>query len=116
MKKLVLSASITLVSLLSYAQQTVYVKSYVKSNGTFVQTHFRTAPNHTVWDNWSTYPNVNPYTGEIGTRYYDYLDYPTSMCSNPGIATPVATPSYPINSSFQTNDLMRTNDLFKPAF
>ena len=116
MKKLVLSAVVTLVSILSYAQQTVYVKAYVKSDGTYVQTHFRTAPNHTVWDNWSTYPNVNPYTGTVGTKFYNYLEYPSSMCSSPGVSSSYTYTSYPSNSSFQTNELMRTNDLFKPAF
>ncbi len=45
----------------------VYVNGYTKSNGTYVQGHYRTAPNTTINDNFSTYPNVNPYTGKQGT-------------------------------------------------
>ena len=44
-----------------------YVKSYTKSNGTVVQGHYRSAPNSTVDDNYSSYGNSNPYTGAIGT-------------------------------------------------
>ncbi|PPK83789.1 hypothetical protein CLV84_4335 [Neolewinella xylanilytica] len=44
----------------------VWVSGYFKGNK-FVQGHFRTAPNSTVNDNFSTIGNVNPYTGEAGT-------------------------------------------------
>jgi hypothetical protein len=45
----------------------VYVKSYVKSNGTVVEGHMRSAPDKTAGNNFSTKGNVNPYTGEAGT-------------------------------------------------
>jgi hypothetical protein len=46
----------------------VHVRSYIRHNGQFVGPHFRTAPNHTKLDNWSTRGNVNPYTGKLGTK------------------------------------------------
>lgn len=46
----------------------VHVRSYVRHNGRYVGPHFRTAPNHTRLDNWSTRRNVNPYTGKTGSR------------------------------------------------
>lgn len=46
----------------------VYVRSHIRSDGTIVQSHMRTAPNSTTRDNYSTAPNVNPYTGQIGTK------------------------------------------------
>jgi hypothetical protein len=46
----------------------VHVRSYIRHNGQYVSPHFRTAPNHTKLDNWSTRGNVNPYTGRIGTK------------------------------------------------
>lgn len=49
------------------AQKTVFVRGYVKSDGTYVQPSARTAPNSTKTDNWSSVPNVNPYTGKAGT-------------------------------------------------
>ena len=46
----------------------VYVNGYYKSNGTYVQPHFRSAPDGNLNNNWSTRGNVNPYTGKLGTR------------------------------------------------
>ena len=46
----------------------VRVRGYKKRNGTYVKPHYRTAPNATKSDNWSTKGNVNPYTGKPGTK------------------------------------------------
>lgn len=43
-----------------------YVKSYTRSDGTFVQGHYRTNPNSTNRDNYSTLGNTNPWTGKAG--------------------------------------------------
>ena len=51
---------------------TTSVSGYTKSNGTYVQSHVRTMPNNTNWDNYSTKGNVNPYTGTSGSRARDY--------------------------------------------
>ena len=50
------------------AQQSVYVPGRVDSNGQYQQGYYRTAPNNTTLDNYSTRGNVNPYTGQAGTR------------------------------------------------
>jgi hypothetical protein len=44
----------------------VYVNGYYRKNGTYVRPHYRTAPNNTNRDNFSTLGNVNPYTGKPG--------------------------------------------------
>ena len=44
------------------------VNGYYKSNGTYVQPHYRSSPNSTTSDNWSTLGNTNPRTGKSGTR------------------------------------------------
>jgi len=52
----------------------VYVKGHFRSDGTYVQPHMRSAPDSSYNNNWSTQPNVNPYTGQQGTqqpRLYD---------------------------------------------
>jgi hypothetical protein len=67
MKKLFATLILGIVSSITFAQSEVYVNGYYKSNGTYVQSHYRTAPNSTINDNWSTYSNVNPHTGEVGT-------------------------------------------------
>jgi len=45
-----------------------YVNGYTKSNGTYVQGYTRTSPNRTTSDNYSTKGNINPYTGQEGTK------------------------------------------------
>jgi hypothetical protein len=45
----------------------VFVRPYVRQDGTYVQPHFRTAPDHNIYNNYSTSPNINPYTGQQGT-------------------------------------------------
>ena len=50
------------------ANADTWVNGYTKSNGTFVQGHYRSSPNNTRYDNWSSQGNVNPYTGTMGTR------------------------------------------------
>ena len=44
----------------------VKVKGYYRKDGTYVRSHYRTAPNSTNRDNFSTRGNVNPYTGKPG--------------------------------------------------
>lgn len=44
----------------------VRVAQYSKANGTVVDEHGRTRSNGTTVDNWSSFPNVNPITGELG--------------------------------------------------
>lgn len=46
----------------------VWVNPYVTSNGTYVEGHYRSAPDGDPSNNWTTQGNVNPYTGEQGTR------------------------------------------------
>lgn len=44
------------------------VNGYVKKDGTYVEPYRATNPNNTQRDNWSSRPNVNPYTGKQGTN------------------------------------------------
>lgn len=44
------------------------VSGHVTKSGTYVQPHHATNPNGTKLDNWSTQGNVNPYTGQTGTK------------------------------------------------
>lgn len=39
---------------------------YKPSTGTYVQPYYRSNPNSTRWDNYSTQGNENPYTGKKG--------------------------------------------------
>ncbi len=44
-----------------------YVQPHTRSDGTFVQGHYRTAPDNAMQNNYSTQGNVNPHTGQAGT-------------------------------------------------
>ena len=44
------------------------VSGYVRDNGTYVAPSHATNPNETQRDNYSTRDNLNPYTGNVGTR------------------------------------------------
>jgi len=56
----------------AFAKDT-YVHGYFRSNGTYVSPHYRSAPDGDFSNNWSTRGNINPYTGQMGTK-----DYPSS--------------------------------------
>lgn len=71
MKKLIASllvALFLLVGAVGMAEaKTVRVKSYYKpSTGRYVAPHYKTSPNKTRFDNYSTKGNYNPYTGKKG--------------------------------------------------
>ena len=51
--------------LTAWGKAPVHVKPHVTKQGKVVQGHFRTAPDHTRLNNWSTKGNVNPMTGEV---------------------------------------------------
>lgn len=44
------------------------IKAYTTSRGTYVAPARATNPNRSKLDNYSTKPNVNPYTGAKGTK------------------------------------------------
>jgi len=45
-----------------------YVNGYTRKDGTYVAPHYRSAPDSNPYNNYSTRGNINPYTGEEGTR------------------------------------------------
>ncbi len=66
----------------------VHVNGYTTKNGTYVAPYTRTAPNNTTLDNYSTKPNVNPYTGAVGTKSPDpYPTYTTPAYTSPLLGT-----------------------------
>jgi hypothetical protein len=72
---LMLTTAICITSLPVFAKKSVdssggshAVKGHFKKDGKYVQPHRATNPNQTQKDNWSSKPNVNPYTGKPGTK------------------------------------------------
>lgn len=88
-----------LFSLITSAQQEdVYVRSYVRNDGTYVPNHHRTPKNETINDNYTTQGNINPYTGKLGTiprsNTYTYKPLTTKPVSTSRSTTPSSTPGY----------------------
>jgi len=81
-----------------------YVNGYYKQNGTYVQGYYRTTQNSTINDNYSTYPNVNPYTGTQGTIQPTY-SYPTYSAPKN---------NYYNNYTYPTYTAPRTNYYYNP--
>ena len=54
----------------SHADAVTRVRSYYRSNGTYVPAHYRSDRDYSTTNNWSYHGNVNPYTGKKGYRYY----------------------------------------------
>jgi hypothetical protein len=90
MRKLVLSA-LVLTALATAAAAQVHVNGSFRRDGTYVQPHYRSSPNSSTSDNWSTRGNVNPYTGQVGTHTppAPYTPLPTY----PYVVLPPAPPS-----------------------
>lgn len=70
MLRLLLSFFFLIISSTSFSDE--YVNGYYKKDGTFVQGYFKSSPNKTNVDNYSTQGNLNPYTGIEGYRAPDY--------------------------------------------
>ena len=72
LKKILIS--LVLFSIATPAFSQTYVRGYYRNNGTYVQPHYRSSPDSSILNNWSTKGNINPYTGKEGTKN-PYLDY-----------------------------------------
>jgi hypothetical protein len=52
------------ISISAFADQ--FVQGYLRKDGVYVAPHFRSSPNNTTLDNYSTHGNINPHTGQTG--------------------------------------------------
>jgi hypothetical protein len=92
-----LSAALGIVALgaTSAMARGIYHNGYIYQNRGYVAPHYQSAPDHSYNNNWSASPNVNPYTGQQGTRQPTYDDRPPAynhFPSYPGFGLP--TPAY----------------------
>ena len=76
-----------------------YQSGYIRDNGTYVQPYYKTNPNSTNTDNFSTKDNYNPYTNQSGTRARDYSIDAYNYGSGRSIETGPRGGQYYINSS-----------------
>jgi len=66
--KCLLTITMVILFMSTYVFADIYVEEYNKEDGTNVPSHYRTNPNDSKYDNWSSKPNTNPYTGKKGTK------------------------------------------------
>lgn len=111
--KILLTILLLLGGLIALGQvnpKSTYVSGFYKSNGTYVSGYYRTIKNSTINDNYSTYPNINPYTGKAGwitptsstSQKYNYtssssrynLDYQYKSNGNQPYQLPLISESY----------------------
>lgn len=83
MKKIILA--LVALSVAAPAMSQVHVKGYTRKDGTYVAPHYRSSPDSSVFNNYSTQGNVNPYTGKTGT---------VNPYSTPTYTAPYSAPSY----------------------
>lgn len=68
MRVLMIGLAAALLAAPSMAADSHRVKGYVTKNGTYVAPTRATNPNRTKVDNYSSKPNVNPYSSRVGTK------------------------------------------------
>lgn len=67
MKVVLLVAALALAAPAAHAQGSHRVKGYTTKNGTYVAPTRRTNADGRLSNNYSSKPNVNPYSGRVGT-------------------------------------------------
>lgn len=103
MKRLLFLVPFMFISGIVFSQtntKTTYQQGYIKpSTGTYVQGHYKTVPNNTNRDNFSTTGNTNIYTGTSGTKAKDYYIQATNYSNEKIIYTGSKGGQYYINSN-----------------
>ena len=77
MKRIIIGIVFVL-TLINTVAADVWVNGYFRSDGTYVQGHYRSSPDSSVTNNWSYSGNTNPYTGEVGSNSYDSSTFGSS--------------------------------------
>ena len=70
MKKIILTIAMGAMAIGCFAQvnqRNTHVNASIRKDGSYVTEHYRTTPNNTNRDNYTTKPNANPFTGIQGT-------------------------------------------------
>jgi hypothetical protein len=76
MKKIIL-ASLLIFAVTAQAQ--TYIPGYTKRDGTYVEGHYRSAPNQNRYDNYGAQNSLyggNPYTGKKGSQRDEFSAQP----------------------------------------
>ena len=68
MKRIIIAITVALLSVSAPVLAEDYVRGYTRSDGTSVDSYYRSSPNSTQYDNYSTRGNYNPHTGRSGSK------------------------------------------------
>lgn len=91
LRKVCLSLAIVAASMFAAndAKAQEFVSGHYRHNAyggySYVRPHYRTHADTSFYNNWSTYPNINPYTGHVGTHHrpsYGYGGFGSGHRSN----------------------------------
>ena len=74
MKTLIYTLAIMMALTFPAKAQDSYVEGYYRNDGTYVQPHYRSAPNSNPYDNYSAPTNINPSIGSFGDNNSPSLD------------------------------------------
>lgn len=103
MKTLLFATAALTLATAAQAQDSHFVNGYTRADGAYVAPHYQTNPDATRNNNWSTLGNVNPYTGQEGTRPPDgqsgYGYAPPRGQSSFGQPAPGSLSAHPYNNS-----------------
>ncbi|MCX6844589.1 MAG: hypothetical protein NTX53_20180 [candidate division WOR-3 bacterium] len=96
MGKLLLMPALLVVLMFGLLNADEWVSGYYRSNGTWVDGYWRTTSDNSLWNNYSTQGNVNPYTHEKGYESpYKVPSYDYALPELPSYNyTPPELPSY----------------------
>ena len=73
------------------------LNGYYRKDGTYVQPYYRSTPNNSLYDNYSSKGIMNPWTGERGSERNEYSTPPVYNQSSPFYTPPQTAPLYDSN-------------------
>jgi opacity protein-like surface antigen len=68
MRRMTMLGALLLLTASLAAASDVYHRGYTRHDGTYVAPHYQTAPDRRLDNNYSTQGNLNPHTGQWGTK------------------------------------------------
>lgn len=81
-------------TVVSPALADTFVNGHFRRDGTYVEPHYCSTPDGNFRNNWSTRGNVNPYTGQWGTRQYPSQSFPNYQGYTSPKSPSWSSPSY----------------------
>jgi len=118
MRNVIYTLALLLIFLANKSLAQVHVDGYYRSNGTYVEPHYRSSPDGNPYNNYSYPGNYNPYTGKIagGTEeaylrnyYKTYPSYSSTSVSLNNYSTMLLSTDY-WSVRPNTNSVLVDND------